>query len=137
MSHERPADIARKPWLRRASDAWTDAPLRAAVLTYIEAFVRSHNWTSRYEVTERFSDRGVNVRVPRTSPVQPPDREPFYQRPGLRLLVLAVYRDRDGERLEVAVSWPRGNETPEIERAQLLSQATLALEAEHRRRPPP
>jgi hypothetical protein len=133
VSTERPADIARKPWQRRASDAWTTAPLRAPVLTFLDGFVAEHGWARAWDVTERFSDHGVNVRVPRRSPVQPPEREPFYQRPGLRLLVIGVTRCRDARRFEVAISLPRGNTTPASELTVLLGRARLSLEAENRR----
>jgi hypothetical protein len=105
------------------------------VLAFIEGFVREHNWATRYDVIERFSDRGIDVRVRRTPPVQPPEREPFYQRPGLKLLVFGVYRWRDNQRFEVALDFPEGNETSAISLSQLLNQAKLSLEAENRRQP--
>lgn len=135
MSTERPADIARKPWQRRASDAWTTALLRAPVLTFLDGFVAEHGWARAWDVTERFSDNGVNVRVPRRPPVQPPEREPFYQRPGLRLLVLGVTRCRDSRRFEVGVSFPQGNATSASELASLFGRVRLSLEAENRRSP--
>lgn len=133
MSTSAPADIARKPWRRRAGDAWTSEPLRAPVLTFLADFVRGHSWAREWDVTERFSDRGIDVRVPRKSPVQPAEETPFYQRRGLRLLVIGVTRCRDSRRLEVAISLPQGNETGSAELAALLDRVRLTLEAENRR----
>lgn len=130
-------DIATKPWRRRASDAWTNAAFRAPVLTYLTSFLAFHSWADSYEVTERFIDRGIDVRVPRRPPVQPGETAPFYQRPGNQLLIIAVFRRRDNVRLEVALTFTQGNETSAGDLATQLVLATQSLEAANRKNPAP
>ena len=122
-------------WNRRASDAWTDAAFRAPVLTYMHSFVELHGWVEHgaWDVTERFADNGINVRVPRTPPVQPPNEADFKQRPGMRLLILGVTRTRDQRRFETALSFPDGATTLPVELAVLLDLAGRSLEVEHAR----
>lgn len=127
-------DIRQFPWNRRPSDAWTDAAFRAPVLSFMRSFAATHSWvaTGAWDVTERFTGRSVDVKVPRRSPVQPPEDVDFKQRDGVRILVLGVTRTRDRERFEVALSFPDGPRTSEGQLAVLLDRAQLSLEAAER-----
>ena len=100
-------------------------------------FVEMHSWVEHgaWDVTERFADNGINVRVRRQSPVQPPDEADFKQRPGARLLNIGVTRTRDQRRFEVALSFALGPNTPAQEIANSLMLVRLSLEAEHMRNP--
>jgi hypothetical protein len=124
-------------WNRRPSDAWTNLALRVQIVATLDAFVIAHNWADAWDATERFTDTGINVRVPRTPPVQPAEVEDFKQRNGIRILVLGVTRDGTHgftpERFEVALSFPMGNEDPLL--PTLLDIARRTLEAEHARTP--
>lgn len=127
-----PQDVARLKngtWNRRPSDAWTDPVMRGQIVAFMDTFVTAHGWTKRWDVTERFTDTGINVRVPRTQPVQPPDDPDFRQRGGLRILVMAVTRTRDKQRFEVGVSLPMGNTEPLL--TILLDSVRRSLEAAH------
>jgi len=106
-----PPDVAHLrfgTWLRRPSDAWTDFATRSLVVDFLDTFVREHGWSDAWACTERFADNGISVRVARTPPVQPAEREDFQQRPGLRLLVMSVRRERDQREFEVSISFGRG-----------------------------
>lgn len=102
------------------------------MLTFIESFVLTHSWARTWEIVERFSSTGVNVRVERKPP-QLPEAQTFYQRPGLRLLVFRVVRCRDSRTLECALSFPNGPTTSPAELASMLDGLRLSLEAENRR----
>jgi len=108
-----PPDVARLrfgTWNQRPSDAWTDAATRAAAVAFLDSFLAEHGWADAWDCTERFASNGIDVRVPRTPPVQPAERADFQQRPGLRLLVMGVRRKRDQRRFEVAISFTRGDD---------------------------
>lgn len=132
---EKPLDIQNRPWTRRTSEAWTTASLRAQVLTFIGDYVAARSWLTSWDVVECFVDGGINVKVPRTPPVQPAEDD-FQQRPGLRLLKFGVTRKRDSVRLEVAVDFRSGVITTD-DVARALQLVSMSLDAEHRRRPLP
>jgi hypothetical protein len=146
---DKPQDIRQLPWNRRPSDAWTDAAFRAPVIAFMVGFVAGHSWveTGAWDATERFTStsaeaRGlgwssIEVKVPRKSPVQPAEVADFKQRTGVRILVLGVIRMRDQRRFEVALTFPAGSFTTATAIDTLLGHARFALEAEHKRNPPP
>lgn len=132
---ELPQDIRHIPgtWNRRLGDAWTDAAFRAPVLAFMRTFAATHSWAlDGWDVTERFTGRGIDVKVPRRSPVQPAEGEDFAQRDGMRILVLGVMRARDRRRFEVALTFPDGAMTSEGRLAVMLDHALVALEAAER-----
>jgi len=108
-----PNDIAgtKHTWVRERSHTWTDETTRRAIDAFLDAFMREHGWVRAMRVTERFSDTGVNVRVPRGE-TAPPDKQPFLQRTGLPLVVIVAVRDRDGREFEVALPFAEANATP-------------------------
>jgi hypothetical protein len=136
-----PADIARRPWQRRASDAWTDESFREVVLTFLDEFLSSHTWAEEWEVVEKFSDTlhtsspsSINVKVP-FGPTGPPNVEDFKQRNGDRLLVLTVVRERDQARFEHGITFTLGSATPQSRVDELLDHARLAFERADRTTP--
>lgn len=129
----KPPDIARLPWTREDSHAWTDSAFRALVLAWLRSFTETHSWVARdgWDVVERFTDRGISVRVQRTPPVQPAE-EDFRQRPGKRVLVVGMTRTRDRERFEVSVDFPEGAASSDEFVAKRLDLVRAALVAAER-----
>jgi len=127
-----PVDVASLrygTWNRRSSDAWTDFATRSLVVAFLDAFLAEHGWANAWDCTERFADNGISVKVRRTPPVQPAERDDFQQRPGLRLLIMGVTRKRDTRRFEVAISFGRGTTTVNDSIAMLLDRTRESFRA--------
>lgn len=123
-----PIDIAgtKHAWTRERSHTWTDEAMRRSVDTFLDLFAAEHGWVREMRVTERFTDTGVNVRVPR-GPTAPPEERPFYQRSGLPVIVIVAVRDRDSQEFEVALPFAEANETNGVTVARLFENARLSL----------
>ena len=144
MTRDDAPELVGLPWTRLSTDAWTTWTTRSLVLRWVRSYVLSRSWTQKppdgpgWSVRECFSDHGLDVRVQRVPPYQPTTDEPFYQRPGERLLVVRVRRVSCGysvPTLETAMTFPQGNETPPATIQMILDGAAAALDAEHRRQP--
>lgn len=136
----KPRDIRREPWSYRPSDAWTDEAFRSAVLAFVRLYVGTRSWAESWDVTERFTDNGINVQVQR-GPALLYDNTPaaeFRQRPGQPVLVIGVTRKARSayggrKRFEASAPFPRGVNTTALELDRLLSRIAQSLDAEHRR----
>lgn len=134
MTHLVPPNLPSIPvgmflWARSNSQAWIELPLQQVIRIFLMLFQNEHPWVRRgsMKVVERFTDTGINVRVP-FGPTGPPQRKDNYlQRPGLPLAVISCERRRDMRVFEVATSYPDGNDSPhEVQ----LVQARLSLRAQ-------
>lgn len=100
-------------WIRLPSQGWIEAALQMQLVEFATIFEDEHPWVRRgsMSIEERFSDTGINVRVPTgvTAPAQRADN--FLQRPGLPLVKLRCTRERDNRTFEVAVPFPMGNDS--------------------------
>lgn len=138
-----PPDINRwrYTWNRRRADAWTDSITRYAIRNFVEGYVETRSWAQTADVTERFIDNGVNRRQPfgptevLATDVRGGDQRE--QSPGIRIVVVGITRGRDRVRLETAITFHEGNDITPAEMDRLLGHAMRALDAEHRRNPPP
>jgi len=131
-----PADVATLrlgTWNRRKSDSWSDFSFRAQVVDFLDAFVDLRSWASSWIVTERFATSNINVKIPRTLPVQEAELEDFKQRDGVRILVVVVVRVDQAE-LEVATSFPNGPGTTPAALAKILDLAGPSIDALNRTR---
>lgn len=137
----RPADIRGvREWVWSPSHAWTSQALRAVVINFMRLYVEERAWAESWSVTERYSDRGINVRVQR-GPTQLYDNTPeedFRQRPGRRLLVFSVTRSSHrrfggGRAFAVSVDFPDGNRTSPEALDTALLRARESLDALQRR----
>lgn len=61
----RAPDLARFPqWRRTRGNEWTQAPLRAQVLAWLQGFFAEHAWARRWDVDERASALRSSLRLP-------------------------------------------------------------------------
>jgi hypothetical protein len=132
-----PPDVARlkHTWIRLPSHAWLQQPFRAVLIKFLDTFLAEHSWVRRMDLEEKFTDTGINVKVP-TGPTGPPKPfGEFLQRDGLPIIIIGATRERDGHRVEVALPFASANETDEGTRDRLLTLAKLSLELEERAAP--
>ncbi len=126
MPPDTPKD-KRYTWVRARSHAWVEQALQSRLVVFLTVFADEHGWVRKgtMRLEERFTDTGVNVKVP-TGPTAPAQRKDnFLQRTGEPHVVVSCIRDRDGRLFEVGIPFPLGNDTPPNDAA--LAQARLSL----------
>ena len=128
-----PEDVAgiRHEWIRHPSQAWTERALRDELVRFLDAFLNNFSWVSGMKLEERFTDTGVNVRVP-IGPTGPQElNEDFLQRDGIPVIIITAIRERDNRSFEVGLPFTLANNTPEeVIRAMLLGAANSLVAAE-------
>jgi hypothetical protein len=80
------------------------------------------------KIEERFTDTGVNVRVP-LGPTGPEERKDnFLQRDGVPIIVINAIRESDKRSFEVSLPFVMANDTPPETIQSLLVNAKLSIE---------
>ena len=109
-------------WIEARSHAWMSDRVSAKVAAFARDFMSTYGWARSMELEERFTDTGINVKVPRVPPYQPPeDATEFLQRPGDTALVVRVTRDRDSRVFECSAVFVIQNQTPDVAIDQMLT----------------
>jgi len=130
-----PADVAgiRHEWIRLPSQGWTERALRDELVRFLNAFEDNFAWVGAMKLEERFTDTGVNVRVP-IGPTGPADlrkENNFLQRDGIPVIIITAIRERDNREFEVGLPFTLANDTPEeVIRSMLLGAANSLVAAE-------
>lgn len=120
-----PIDIAgiRHTWTRLSSHAWTEQPLRATLVAFLDLFLSTHSWIKNMKLEERFTDTGINVKKPIRG-----EQSNFLQRDGVPIIKITAVRERDNREFEVAIPFALGNETPPETIGTLIRQAAITIE---------
>jgi hypothetical protein len=128
-----PEDVAgiRHEWIRLPSQGWTERPLRDELVRFLDAFQDTNLWVRRMKLEEKFTDTGVNVRVP-IGPTGPEQRKDnFLQRDGIPVILITAIRERDNREFEVGLPFTLANDTPEeVKRSMLAAAASSIIVAE-------
>jgi hypothetical protein len=128
-----PDDVAgiRHEWIRFPSHGWTERQLRDLLVRFLDAFEDRYAWVRGMKLEERFTDTGVNARVP-IGPTGPEQRKDnFLQRDGIPTIIITAIRERDNQEFEVGLPFTLANDTPlEVTQSMLASAASSLIVAE-------
>lgn len=103
----------------------------------MNGFVETHNWASRWMVSEEIGHEGINVCVPRMGDAHMPeaDLENFAERPGPQITLIYIDRNRNRSSLYLGLQWPHSHLTSAEGIQAQLDMAKTYFETTHPQRP--